>query len=256
MFRHAIVRPPGATYAQGLTSSGEGAPDLARALEQHRLYCEALESCGLSLHPAPTDDACPDGTFVEDTAVIAGQMAVITRPGAPSRQGETASIVPVLRQFDLEMNEIVAPGTVDGGDVAQVEDHFYIGISQRTNAQGAEQLERIVRRHGYSASAIDIRASRTLLHLKSGLSSLGDGYLIVTRELIDHPELKRYALLETPAEEDYAANCVRVNERVLLAAGYARVAAMLEGVGYKTLALTMSEFRKMDGGLSCLSLRF
>jgi len=256
VFTRAIVRPPGASYAAGLTSSTEGVPDLGRAIAQHHEYCNALRECGLSVHALQPDERYPDGTFVEDTAVISGAMAVVTRPGAPSREGEIQGLAALLQGFGLSVEEITAPGSVDGGDICQIEKHFLIGLSHRTNAEGARQLARILERYGYSSSEIDIRNNKALLHLKSGLSYLGENRLLVVPDLIVPEQLSRYQLISVSAEEGYAANCVRINDRVLVAAGYPRLSASLERLGYSALALPMSEFRKMDGGLSCLSLRF
>jgi dimethylargininase len=255
-FTRAIVRKPGATYADGLTTAAAGAPELARALRQHDLYSDALRHCGLSVLTAETDDRYPDGTFVEDTAVISGRMAVVTWPGAPTRQGEITSIEAALGRFELELHRITAPGTVDGGDICQAEKHFFIGQSNRTNAEGARQLAKILAAYGYTSSIIDIRQCRSLLHLKSGLTFLGDNRMLATVEVPVSEELARYELVQAPAGEEYAANCIRVNDHVLVAAGYPRLAQRLTELDYDLISLDVSEYRKMDGGLSCLSLRF
>jgi dimethylargininase len=255
-FTRAIVRKPGATFVDGLTTAAAGAPDLAEALRQHDLYCDALRRCGLSVLTTTTDDRYPDGTFVEDTAVIAGKMAVVTWPGAPTRQGEITSIEAALGRYELELHRIASPGTVDGGDICQAEKHFFVGQSNRTNAEGARQLAKIVAAYGYTSSVIDIRQCRSLLHLKSGLTYLGDDRMLVTAEVPVSEELSRYELVQAPAGEEYAANCIRVNEHVLVATGYPRLAHRLTELGYDLISLDVSEYRKMDGGLSCLSLRF
>lgn len=255
-FTRAIVRPPGANYATGITSAAEGTPDLEKALEQHREYCSALRRCGLAVHAMASDTRHPDGTFVEDTAVITGNLAIVTRPGAPTRQGEIEGLATLLQSFDLSVQQIAAPGTLDGGDICQVGQHFLIGLSQRTNTEGARQLAWILERHGYTSSLVDIRTSRSLLHLKSGLAYAGDERVVTIPGLAIPEELRGYEVLEVAPAELYAANCVRVNDYILVAAGYPQVQGMLEKRGYATMALEMSEFRKMDGGLSCLSLRF
>ena len=255
-FSRAIVRRPGTTYADGLTTAAAGAPELAKALRQHDLYADALRRCGLTVTIAETDDRYPDGTFVEDTAVISGRMAVVTWPGAPTRQGEITSIEAALSRHELELHRITAPGTVDGGDVCQADEHFFIGQSNRTNASGAWQLGRILAANGYTSSVIDIRPCGTLLHLKSGLTYLGDSRMLVTPEVPVGEELARYELVQAPAGEEYAANCIRVNDHVLVAAGYPRLAQRLAQLDYDLILLDVSEYRKMDGGLSCLSLRF
>lgn len=261
----AIVRPPSKNFADGLTSVNLGRADFAIALAQHEAYCNALEMCGLELIQLPADDIYPDSTFVEDTAVLTDKTAILTQPGAPSRSGEVASIGEVLVRFYPELNRIgdtenmVAPpelATLDGGDVCEAGDHFFIGISARTNRAGAEQLAAFLRSCDYTASFVDIRSTPNILHLKSGISYLGDNRLVLIDELADRDEFGQYEHVAITAGEEYAANCVRVNEHVLLAAGYPNLEETLRRLGYSPMVLELSEFRKMDGGLSCLSLRF
>jgi dimethylargininase len=145
---------------------------------------------------------------------------------------------------------------VDGGDICEAENHFFIGLSHRTSEGGARQLARHLAALGYTSSVIDVRAMTTILHLKSGISYIGDNTLVVMEEMAGHEQFRGFELLRVSAEESYAANCVRVNERVLVAAGFPRVTDELSQRGFRPLELEMSEFRKMDGGLSCLSLRF
>ena len=255
-FTRAIVRPPASSFADGLTTAVEGPPDLRLAAVQHRAYCEALAACGLRLVELPPDATHPDSCFVEDTAIVTARGAVLTRPGALSRQGEVPAIEPALREACGELARIEPPGTVDGGDVCEADGHFLVGVSARTSEDGALQLARILEGWGYRATLVDIRRERGLLHLKSGISHLGEGLLVATPGAARHPALAGFDVVPTATGEDYAANCVAVNGRVLVAAGYPRLAATLAGRGLDVLPLEMSEFRKMDGGLSCLSLRF
>lgn len=257
MFTRAIVRPPGENFAGGLTTTPDlGAPELARALEQHEHYCAALARCGLELTRLPVDEAHPDSTFVEDTAVLAARCAVLTRPGAASRAGETTAMRPELQRRFPTLKEIVAPGTVDGGDICEAGEHFFIGISHRTNIEGAAQLVAFLLAAGYTASTVDIRDVPGILHLKSGLVAIDDRQLVAIRALADRPELRDYQVLRVADGEEYAANCVRVNQAVLVAAGFPSICEQLDALGYPLIELEMSEFQKMDGGLSCLSLRF
>lgn len=256
MFRYAIVRPPAGNFAEGLTSANLGAPDLATALAQHEAYCAALESCGLEVFRLPPDSEHPDSTFVEDTAVLTGRSAIFARPGAISRLGEVAGVRESVQRHYSTVREIQAPGTLDGGDICEAGSHFFIGISHRTNEEGARQLTEFLIADGYTASTFDIRATDSILHLKSGVAYLENRDLAVMEELAGRREFAGYNLISLPAEETYACNCVLVNRSVLLPAGFPRVAIELERRGYNTLPLEMSEYRKMDGGLSCLSLRF
>ena len=256
MFTKAIVREPSANFADGLTSVDLGVPVFEQALEQHEAYCKALQSCGLELIRLAPDEEYPDSTFVEDTAVLTARGAVIARPGANSRLGEIDAIEPALRRHFRELHSIHEPGTVDGGDICEAGEHFFIGISQRTNEAGAQQLARFLSSFGYSSSLIDIRGLSNILHLKSGLAYLGGKHLVVIESLQSRKEFSGYDLICINAAEEYAANCLLVNGRVLVAAGFDETKRELERLGYQTIPLEMSEFQKMDGGLSCLSLRF
>ena len=257
MLTHAIVRSPSRNFADGLTSSGLPAPDHKLAVKQHDEYCLALENLGLRLIRLPADERYPDSTFVEDTAILTERAAVITRPGAPSRRSEVNDTTQTLNQFYPSVQTISAPGTLDGGDVCQVGDRFFIGFSERTNEDGATQLGAILKTAGYACTFIDIRdLSPRLLHLKSGLAYLGGNKLVVDAELSHRAEFQGFEIISPEADEAYAANCLAFGNTVLIAAGHPRFEAQLRPHGFNTRALGMSEFQKMDGGLSCLSLRF
>ena len=256
MLTHALLRLPGNNFAAGLTQAGEGAPDPELALEQHQGYCEALAACGLSLTVLPADPRHPDGCFVEDTALLTERGAIVTRPGAPSRRGEVDVIEAALKGLFPEIPRITAPGTVDAGDVCEADGHFLIGVSARTNEAGAAELASLLGDLGYSSTILDIRSSRELLHLKTGISYLGDGRLLATAGFPHVPALAAYERIDVPANEAYAANALRVNDHVLLAAGYPDTQSAVEALGFEVITLEMSEFRKLDGGLSCLSLRW
>lgn len=255
MFKHAIVRTPAPNFADGLTTVDLGTPQFERVIEQYERYCEALAACGLAITTLGADARFPDSTFVEDTAVITERGAILMRPGAASRAGEVEAIRPALLKFFPSLPAIEAPGTVDGGDICEAEDHFFIGLSHRTNEEGARQLAAHLAAFGYTSSMIDVRAMTSILHLKSGIAYIGDNTLVVMEEMAGDEQFRDYKLIRVPADESYAANCVRVNDRVLVAAGYSKLTSELTAKGFRPLELDMSEFRKMDGGLSCLSLR-
>ncbi len=250
MFTQAIVRKPGRNFAQGITSANLGKPDYPTALNQHERYCEALRTCGLQLTILEPDLDFPDGCFVEDVAVITEKCAIITRPGDISRQGEEKKIKEILsRQMTIE--DIVAPGTVDGGDILRMEDHFYIGLSQRTNKQGAHQLKSLLENHGYAASIFPVKG---ILHLQTGATYIGRNHVVVIPELAD--AFKEFEVIVAEKEEAYAANCLWVNDFLLMPAGFAKTKQQLLKSGHQIIEMEMSEFRKMDGGLTCLSLMF
>jgi dimethylargininase len=255
-FTRAIVRLPGENFSQGLTmSQAPCGPDLRRALEQHAAYCRALQACGVEVVAMPADENYPDGTFVEDTFVIAERVAIATRPGAKTRMGEVESVAQVLRRFRPALEQIEAPGTVDGGDICQADDHFLIGLSARTNEAGAAQLAALLARHQYTSSTIDIRRHPSLLHLKSGIAYLGEGCFLAAPGF-PPDALAGHDAIEVAAGETYAANAVRVNDELFIAAGFPQLSGILDKRHYRVRSLEMSEFAKMDGGLSCLSLRF
>lgn len=256
LFTHAIVRIPGANFDAGLTTADFGAPQLNLVLEQHQRYCQALIECGLALTTLDADLRFPDSTFVEDTAILTPRGAILTRPGAATRAGEVDAIRDSILEFFPKPLTIEAPGTIDGGDICEAEDHFFIGLSHRTNPEGARQLAAHLASLGYTSSTIDVRSMTTILHLKSGIAYIGGNTLVVMEEMAQNPQFSGFSRLSVSAEESYAANCVRVNDRVLVAAGFPALTAELRTRGFHPLALEMSEFQKMDGGLSCLSLRF
>jgi len=253
MFTHSIVRKPSKNFQNGLTSSDLGKPHYFKAIEQHSSYIKALKKCGMEIITLKADEKFPDSTFVEDTAIVNKDLAVITNLGAPSRRGEEREIKSVLEKYFEKVESIENPGTLEGGDVLRIENEYYIGLSSRTNREGAKQFESNVEKYGYSCSLIPLN---TFLHLKTGVAYIGDDNLVVSGELIDNPIFKNYNLIKVEEEENYATNCIRANNYVLIAEGFKRLRDTIKGLGYKTLEIDVSEFRKMDGGLSCLSLRF
>ncbi len=255
-FANAIVRLPGHSLAFGLTTAGMGPPSIDLALAQHERYCEALRACGLSLVVLPADEAHPDATFVEDTAIVAGGRAIATRPGAPSRSGEVTAVREALARFFDRIDEIEAPGTLDGGDVCEADDRAFVGLSQRTNEEGARQLQAWFAAGGLDATIVDIRDVREILHLKSGMAYLGDGRYAVIDALLPRLALPHGCVVRVAPEEAYGANCVRVNDAVLVATGHPKLESALAALGLETIALDVSEYCKLDGGLSCLSVRF
>jgi len=256
-FTHAIVRIPGANFAEGLTSMDYGKPDYATTRLEHSAYMAALsEACGLYLTVLPADLNYPDSTFVEDAAIVTPKFAVLTNPGASSRSGEIAAIETTIRQEFNQIYQITSPGTLDGGDICEADGHFFIGISHRTNPAGAQQLASILEEHGYTTSFIDIRSMSNILHLKSGIAYIGDNRMVMWSDFASMPEFNHYEKIFTVKDENYAANCVRVNNKILIPADFPDIAEKLEKIKYDLLPLAMDEFEKMDGGLSCLSLRY
>ncbi|MBN2090373.1 N(G),N(G)-dimethylarginine dimethylaminohydrolase [candidate division KSB1 bacterium] len=252
-YSHAIVRIPCREMIHGLTTANLGKPDYDKALEQHQAYIDALKQCGLEVLVLDPDNRYPDSTFVEDTALLTTRGAIITNPGAPSRKGETDEMQTVLGQYFEDIKKIQTPGTLDAGDVLMAESHFYIGLSSRTNFEGAKQLIQILTQFGFSASTIPVNEG---LHLKSGVAYLNNNYLAINSDVMTSPEFQKYSLIKVIDPESYAANCLWINDKVLVASGFPVTKEAIEKAGFETVELDVSEFRKLDGGLSCLSLRF
>jgi dimethylargininase len=253
MFTHGIVRKIPKNLQDGLTTSNLGNPDFIKALQQHSNYIRALKKCGLKIITLKADEEFPDSTFVEDTAVVNKDLAVVTNLGALSRRGEEREIKTVLEKYFDKVKSIKNPGTLEGGDVLKIENEYFIGLSSRTNKDGAKQLEQILKKYGYSCSIIPFK---NILHLKTGIAYIGDNNLIVSGEFIGNSIFKDYNLIKVEPDENYASNCIRVNNYVVIAKGFEKFKNSISNLGYKILEIDVSEFRKMDGGLSCLSLRF
>lgn len=253
MFKNVIVKTPGESYVNGLTTLNLGKPDYEKLLEQHKAYVEALKKCGVEVTHLPASEEFPDSTFVEDTAVLTSEFVVVSNPGADSRNGEITEMEAVLKDFYEKIYYIKAPGTLDGGDVLQADNHFYIGISERTNEEGARQLKEIVESEGYKGTIVPLEK---FFHLKTGIAYLGNNLIVAAGEFLDHPDFEQYDKLTVSAEDEYSANCIRVNDYVIIPKGYEETKRKMNEAGYKTIELEMSEFQKQDGGLSCLSLRF
>jgi len=253
MFKKAIVRTPGKSIINGLSTANLGLPNYQKALEQHKEYIKALEACGLEVLILPADERYPDSTFVEDVALLTPECAIITNPGASSRKGEITEIKGVLNIFYSKIEQVKDPGTVEAGDIMMVGTHFYIGLSERTNLEGAQQIIKVLEQYDLSGSVIKLEK---VLHLKTGVAYIEHNNLLACGELVTHEEFQKFNILEITEEESYAANCIWVNDRVLIPRGFTKARRTIEKSGYLTVEVDVSEFQKLDGGLSCLSLRF
>ena len=256
MFQNVIVRRPCRALVDGITSNPQlGKPNYELALRQHDDYVAALKRCGVTVTVLPADERYPDSCFVEDPAVITRKCAIITNPSAPSRNGEKEEIIGAIRAFFPEdkIEYIQSPGTLEGGDVMMVGDHFYVGRSARTNEEGIRQFIAILEKHGLSGSEVPLEE---VLHLKTGVNYLENGNMLVAGEFVNKPDFVKYNRVEIPVEEAYAANCIWVNGTVIVPEGYPSVEKAVRDLGYPVILVDTSEYRKIDGGLSCLSLRF
>jgi dimethylargininase len=250
-FSRAIARLPAESFSEGLTTAELGVADFELMCVQHAAYIGALRDAGLDVQVLEAAQRYPDAHFVEDVAVVTPEIAVITRPGASSRRGEVALIESALAA-QRPIARIETPGTLEGGDVLQMGDRVFIGVTARTDEIGARQLEKILSEHGYRC--VLMPATHTL-HLKSDLNAVSDQTVVVTAALAEHEALADYEKIVVQPDEAYAANVLRVNDRLLMPRGFPRLCERLGATGALVVELDMSESRKMDGGLTCLSLR-
>jgi len=195
----------------------------------------------------------PDSVFIEDTALLTPDCAIITNPGALTRRGEARSMRSVLSAFYKNIEIVQDPATVDAGDIMKVNDHYYIGISERTNQSGALQMIDFLEKYGKTGSSIRIQK---ILHLKSAVAYLENNKLLATTALINEPQFQKFDIIHVNNEESYAANCVWINDYVLVPRGFPNTRKKIKNLGYRIVELDVSEYHKLDGGLSCLSLRF
>ncbi|MCP4230582.1 MAG: N(G),N(G)-dimethylarginine dimethylaminohydrolase [bacterium] len=253
MFKHAIVKTPGRSLQDGITSADLGVPDFDTAVKQHEDYTAALKRSGLGVTVLEADDGYPDSVFVEDPAVLIPECAVITRPGAAQRRGECDAIETALRNRFDRIERIESPAVLDGGDVLQIDDRFFVGLSARTDEAGVAQFAGIVGEYGYSVESVTVKE---MLHLKSGAACLADNTIVLSGEFVGNPAFADFRTIALSENEAYCANCIRVNDFVVIPAGYPMSKALIENEGFSVIEVDVSEYRKLDGGISCLSLRF
>lgn len=255
----AIVRGVAGTLDRCLRPPGSVDPiDVPLARRQHAAYVEALSGLGLDMHRIDADDRYPDCCFVEDPAVIVGDVALVCRSAAPARRGEEVEVERALERFEcLKRTErMTAPATMDGGDVMRVGQTLYVGLTERTNAEAARQLETIAGSEGLHIATLRVRG---VLHLKSACTPLDEESVLVDPTKVDAGAFAGCEVVEVPPEEGYAANCLSVNGTVLVSAGgFARTRDLIVAWGahrgFDVVELGMSEFRKAGGSLTCLSL--
>ncbi len=237
----------------GLSEANLGKPDYMLACDQHEQYIKTLKACGVKVKILEADEKYPDSCFVEDVALCTPECAIVTIPGAPSRQGEIHQMTGVLRKFYKNIERIQSPGTIDAGDIMMVGNHYFIGISDRTNIEGANQMIKLLNKHGFTGSKVTLEK---VLHLKTGLAYLENNNLLAGGEFVNMPEFSTFNILKIPVEESYAANCIWVNDYVIMPAGFHKTKNLIDSLNYHVLEVDLSEFQKLDGGASCLSLRF
>lgn len=251
-FANAIVKRPGAMTARGAGLGRLGKPDSALIRQQHESYVRALRQCGLAVTVLDPSEDLPDSAFIGDAAITTLHCAVFANPRDEIRRSEPATVEAAIRKYYTNLSRIEAPGTLDGGDVLMAGTHFYIGLSRRTNREGASQLSGILKRHGFGVSCIEAEGT---LPLQSSVSYLESNNLLATAAFAKRAEFAKFNIVEI-AEEAYAAGSVWINGTVLLPAGFPKTEEAIRSAGYRTVALDISEFMKLNGGPNRLSLRF
>ena len=245
-----IVRPPAASLADGLVTHIERTPvDLELATRQWKAYVSALTTEGWRVVGAPVANTMADSVFIEDTVVIFGDTAVVTSPGDRSRRGEPAAVEKTARELGLAIERIALPGTLDGGDVLKVGTTVFVGRGGRTNADGIRQLRGILTPLGYSVVAVPV--SR-VLHLKTAVTALPDGTVVGHPSVVDDPSIFG-RFLGLP--EEGAAVVVLDESSVLMASSVPKSIALVEDLGYRVVSVDISEFEKLEGCVTCLSVR-
>jgi len=254
-FTHAITRRPAATITRGLRAVDTGTPDLAVMQAHHADYIAALRDTGASVVELEALDAYPDSVFVEDTALCLPQGAVVMRPGAPSRLGEAAEMAPHLRAFYSQVVAITGPDSfIEGGDILVTEREILVGRSARTNAAGIAELTRLVAPWGHRLR--EVLTPPGVLHFKTDCSLLDAETVLSTTRLSASGCFSGYKVIDVPEGEEAAANTIRFNDLVLMPAGFPRTRDAIVTAGFAVREIGNSECAKLDGGMSCLSLRF
>jgi dimethylargininase len=224
--------------------------DYGRAVDQHQAYCRMLRECGAKVRTLDVNRDLPDSVFIEDTAIVLDEVALLASMGAPSRRAEPTGIEPELRKY-RPIERVKLPATIEGGDVLRVGHTLLVGLSSRTNAMGIETLDAIVRRFGYLVWAVPIRGC---LHLKSACAALPDGRLLVNPSGLDTSALESFQRISVPDEEPEAANLALVGDSVCLTSAHPRTAELIGRLGFRVRTVDVSEFAKAEGCVTCMSL--
>ncbi|MCF2903499.1 arginine deiminase-related protein [Octadecabacter sp. CECT 8868] len=253
-FSHALCRLPASSVTDGLRAQDQGDPDPLTFAAEHAAYISALRDAGCDVTLLPKDEAYPDSVFIEDPALVLNGAAIVLRPGAETRLGEAAALRPSLVENMNNVIDLETEGYVDGGDILCTDDRVLLGLSARTNIQGAEDLRPIVESLGYSLDVL--QTPPEILHFKTESSLLDHETVLATPALAASGAFKGLNVIETAEGEEAAANAIRVNDYVFLSAGHPKTAEKLQAAGYTLKILNTSQAALVDGGLSCMSLRY
>ena len=224
--------------------------DVKVAQSQHHGYVQALKELGRAVLELPAEPDLPDSVFVEDTAVILPEAAIITQPGADSRKPETESIAQALRPY-RELLFIESPGSVDGGDVLVLGKNIYVGLSTRSNQNAIDQMNSLLGKHGYTATGVE---TRDCLHLKTAVTRVDDKTLLINRKWVNVEYFEGFDLIDVDPSEPFAANCLSLGDSVIFPVSFPKTRAKLETRGYKIKPVVVDELAKAEGAVTCCSL--
>lgn len=251
--RIAITREVPPTLAHCELSHQSRVPiDIALAKQQHATYQQALRDLGVEVRTLPAEPAFPDSVFVEDPALVLDEVAVILRPGAESRRGETESIARALAP-ERDLLQVLAPATVDGGDVLRLGKRLYVGLSQRSTSQAVAQLNELLAPYGYEVEGVPLTAC---LHLKSAVTEVAPGTLLANPAFVDVARFAAQRVVQVHPEEPAGANALRVGDTAIYSKSYPRTRERLEAAGIRILPVDASEVEKAEGAVTCCSLVF
>ena len=253
-FTHAITRRPPTSAVRGLRAIDVGAPDIEVMRGHHQQYVEALEATGAFVTVLEALEEFPDSHFVEDSALCLAEGAVILRPGAPTRFGESTAMKPHLDALYSTVVELTGPGFIEGGDILTTEREILVGRSARTDSSGIEELRSVVTPWGYQVR--EVITPEGVLHFKTECSLLDDTTILSTTTLSASGCFDGYTVIDVAEGEEPAANSIRFNDTVFMPSGFPITAERVSDHGFRVVELANSECQKIDGGLSCLSLRF
>jgi dimethylargininase len=250
-YRTAITREISAAIEKcELTHVARTPIDVTRTREQHAAYERTIESLGWKVHRLPAPDDMPDSVFVEDTAFVLDELAIITRPGAESRRRETAAVSEVLRSY-RPLVAILPPATLDGGDILTIGKRIFVGVGGRSNDMGVRQLRAMVKSQGYTVDAAEFRGC---LHLKTAATLVADDTLLINPAWTDPSQFGSLRTIEVHPDEPFAANSLRIDETVIYPAEHTRTRERLEQAGLNVRPVEIGELLKAEGSVTCLSL--
>lgn len=251
-FSQAITRKPGPCVVDGLRAMDTGTPNFDQMLQDHESYIAALHKAGAEVHELPALEGFPDAVFVEDAALCLAQGTILMRPGAPTRRGEVDHLEATLKTLYSDVCRI-NKGCIEGGDILVTDQEILVGLSDRTNSTGVAELRELI--DGWGSRVREVVTPENVLHFKTDCSLLGPNTILSTKRLAASGCFEGYKIVFTADGEEASANAIRFNDFVIMPAGFPKTSTLLREKGYDVIEINNTECAKIDGGMSCLSLR-